>query len=464
MTGMKSAQSGADTIRPLQTDVTGIEHKQGLDMTHATTTSSGVAPDVRHFPAIVVGGGQAGLSVSYYLKQAGIEHCVFEKQTVTHTWRTQRWDAFCLVTPNWQCALPGYPYQGDDPHGFMKKDEIIAYLDGFIAMVDAPVLEQTEVRKVKRLGHGGYEVETNRGAFTADHVIVASGGYHTPIVPRLAERLPAHIEQMQSSQYRSPSALPDGAVLVVGSGQSGAQIAEDLHLAGRKVYLAVGEAPRCARFYRGRDVVDWLADMGYYNMAVEQHPLREGVRDNTNHYVTGRDGGRDIDLRRFALEGMELYGRLEDLRDGQLQFAPNLGENLDKADETYNRINASIDAFIAKHGIEAPAGTRYESVWRAENEREALDLAHSGITSIIWCIGFTPDFSWLDAPVFNGRGYPAHHRGITPQAGLYFVGLPWLHTWGSGRFSGVARDAEFVVDAICASRDAALGASASLAA
>jgi putative flavoprotein involved in K+ transport len=401
-----------------------------------------------HYGVLVVGGGQAGLSVSYHLKQAGIDHLVVERNTVTHTWREQRWDAFCLVTPNWQCALPGYPYQGDDPHGFMKKDEIIQYLDGFIAHVDAPVLERTEVRRVKQRDDGVYAISTTRGDFTADQVVVASGGYHTPIVPRLAERLPAHIVQLQSSAYRNPQSLPEGAVMVVGTGQSGAQIAEDLHLAGRKVVLAVGEAPRCARFYRGRDVVDWLADMQYYDMPVEKHPLREGVRDNTNHYVTGRDGGRDIDLRKFAAEGMELYGRLDDLREGQFYFAPTLGSNLDSADDTYNRINASIDGFIEKHGIAAPEGAAYEPVWRPAEERTTLDVETSGVAAIIWCIGFTPDFSWLDAPVFNGRGYPAHTRGITPIDGLYFVGLPWLHTWGSGRFSGVARDAEFIVHAI----------------
>ncbi|CAE6709888.1 MSMEG_0569 family flavin-dependent oxidoreductase [Paraburkholderia haematera] len=401
-----------------------------------------------HYSVLVVGGGQAGLSVSYYLKQARIDHLVVEKNTVTHTWRQQRWDAFCLVTPNWQCALPGYPYPGDDPHGFMKKQEIIDYLDGFIAHVEAPVIEHAEVKRVKQRDDGIFTIVTTQGDFTADQVVVASGGYHTPIVPRLAERLPASIVQLQSSAYRNPQTLPEGAIMVVGTGQSGAQIAEDLHLAGRKVVLAVGEAPRCARFYRGRDVVDWLADMQYYDMPVEKHPLREGVRDNTNHYVTGRDGGRDIDLRKFATEGMELYGRLDDLRDGQFHFAPTLAANLDTADDTYNRINASIDGFIEKHGIGAPAGDVYEPVWRPAEERTTLDLHTSGISAIIWCIGFTPDFSWLDAPVFNGRGYPAHTRGITPIDGLYFVGLPWLHTWGSGRFSGVARDAEFVVQAI----------------
>ncbi|MBI0330612.1 MSMEG_0569 family flavin-dependent oxidoreductase [Burkholderia plantarii] len=410
---------------------------------------------VPHYPVIIVGGGQAGLSVSYYLKQAGIAHLVIEKETVTHTWRNQRWDAFCLVTPNWQCMLPGWPYRGDDPHGFMTKDEIIAYLDGFVAMVDAPVLEHTRVLRVSRDAHGRYQVATSRGAFTADQVVVASGGYHTPIVPRLAERLPASITQVQSSDYRNAAMLPEGGVLVVGSGQSGAQIAEDLHLAGRRVTLAVGDAPRCARFHRGRDVVDWLADMRYYEMPVEQHPLREGVRDNTNHYVTGRDGGRDIDLRRFAAEGMELYGRLEDYRDGALRFATNLGACLDSADEIYNGINASIDGFIEKHGIDAPPATRYEPVWRPAAERAALPLETSGIGSIVWCIGFTPDFSWIDLPVFNGRGYPAHSRGVTAVDGLYFVGLPWLHTWGSGRFSGIARDAEYLVARI---REAAAAA------
>src|SRR5207253_5672458 len=184
--------------------------------------------------------------------------------------------------------------------------------------------------------------------------------------------------------------------------------------------------------------------MGYYDMPVQEHPLREGVRDNTNHYVTGRDGGRDIDLRKFATEGMELFGALEDFHDGKLRFTPNLTANLDDADDTYNRINASIDKYIDKHGIAAPAASTYAPVWTPGEERWALDLAQAGIGAIVWCIGFRPDFSWLEAPVFNGRGYPGHVRGVTAQDGLYFLGLPWLHTWGSGRFSGVARDAEYL--------------------
>jgi putative flavoprotein involved in K+ transport len=409
-----------------------------------------------HHGVIIVGGGQAGISLSHYLKQRGIDHLVLEKHQAMHSWRTQRWDHFCLVTPNWQCKLPGHEYSGDDPHGFMKKDQINDYLSGFFKAVNPPIREGVTVRQVKPFPQGGFEVLASAGdeslRYTADQVVVASGGYHQPIIPRLAERLPSHVVQLHSEQYRNPQSLPEGGVLVVGSGQSGSQIAEDLHLAGKQVHLAVGDAPRCARFYRGRDVVDWLADMNYYDMPVHQHPLREGVRDNTNHYVTGRDGGRDIDLRAFAQQGMKLYGLLQGLQDGQLQFAPGLSQALDHADQIYNGINAAIDKHIAAQGIEAPPPSVYEPVWAPQQEVAQLDIEAAGITSVVWCIGFQPDFQWLDAPVFNGRGQPVHHRGVTQQSGLYFLGLPWQYTWGSGRFSGVARDALFLAEQI----DAAL--------
>ena len=419
-----------------------------------TSAVSQHLPVAQHLSVAIVGAGQAGLSLSYFLKQRRIDHLVFEKHTAMHVWSDSRWDSFTLVTPNWQCDLPGHPYAGSDPHGFMRKDEITTYLQGFRDLVDAPLREGVSVTRVTPLDEGGFDVVTSGGAYRADHVAVASGGYHIPIVPRMAERLPKSIMQIHSEQYRNPASLPEGGVLVVGSGQSGAQIAEDLHLAGRQVHLAIGHAPRCARFYRGRDVVAWLADMGYYEMPVERHPLREGVRDNTNHYVTGRDGGRDIDLRKFALEGMRLYGLLKDLDGATLSFSDNLSASLDQADQTYNGINAAIDKYIAEHRIDAPAPSVYAPVWRPKEEKLTLDLEWAGIRSIIWCIGFQPDFRWLDAPVFNGAGHPKHHRGVSPQPGLYFIGLPWLHTWGSGRFSGVARDAAYLADRIEAARGA----------
>lgn len=401
-----------------------------------------------HYTVLIVGGGQAGLSMSACLQERSIDHLIFEKNTMMHSWKTQRWDSFTLVTPNWQCALPNHPYDGDDPKGFMKRDDIIGYLERFAAKVKPPILESVSVEKITKSADGQFVVLTTQGEFTAEQVVIASGGYLKPIIPRMAERIPETVLQIHSNQYKNAQQLPEGGVLVVGSGQSGAQIAEDLHIDGKKVFLATGNAPRVARQYRGKDVVEWLEDMDYYKKTVDEHPLREGVRDNTNHYVTGRDGGREIDLRKFALEGMELFGLMENYQDGQLIFKPNLSENLKAADDTYKNINARIDSYIEKNGISAPEEAPYQAVWEPSSERENLDLAASGITSIIWCIGFTPDFSWLDLPVFNGMGAPVHHRGVTNEAGLYFIGLPWLHTWGSGRFSGVATDADYLAHCV----------------
>ncbi|MDY6798968.1 MAG: MSMEG_0569 family flavin-dependent oxidoreductase [Pseudomonadota bacterium] len=410
-----------------------------------------IAKKTPHYPVLVIGGGQAGLSVSYYLKAMGLEHLVFEKNTVMHSWKKERWDSFTLVTPNWQCDLPGLPYDGNDPHGFMTRDETVAYLERFAAKVEAPIREGVAVTYVSTDEDGIYHVTTSDGGYTADQVVVASGGCHIPVIPRMAERIPHRIFQMHSAQYKNADQLSEGAILVVGSGQSGAQIAEDLHLSQRKVYLATGDAPRVSRFYRGRDVVDWLNDMGYYDLSVNEHPLGKDVRNNTNHYVTGRDGGRDIDLRRFALEGMELFGSMVDYDADNLIFKPNLRANLDKADSTLNKINSRIDAWIEQEDIVTEEGpSSYTPLWSPEQERTELNLTQSGITSIIWCIGFRPDFRWLDAPVFNGQGHPQHTHGVTNQPGLYFIGLPWLHTWGSGRFSGVRKDAEHLVDHIAA--------------
>jgi putative flavoprotein involved in K+ transport len=402
----------------------------------------------KHHAAIVIGGGQAGLSMSHCLKQRGIDHVVFEKHRVGHEWRTHRWDSFCLVTPNWQCQLPGFPYSGSDPHGFIRKDEIVRYLESYAASFAPPLVENTAVTALRRTASGLYEIETSAGACSANQVVVAIGGYHLPVVPGFAERLPADVMQMHSCDYKNPQSLPPGGVLVVGSGQSGCQIAEDLHLAGRKVHLCLGSAPRTARFYRGRDVVDWLYDMGYYDMPVHEHPLKERVRAKANHYVTGRDGGRDIDLRKFAAEGMQLYGRLTDVRGTRLAFAPDLAKNLDQADAVAESIKTTIDKFIEARGIQAPQEARYVPIWKPSHEPESLDLAQAGITSIIWSIGYRSDYRWIEVPVFDGRGYPSHQRGVTTADGLYFLGLPWLYTWGSGRFSGIARDANYLADRI----------------
>jgi putative flavoprotein involved in K+ transport len=238
-------------------------------------------------------------------------------------------------------------------------------------------------------------------------------------------------------------------VLVVGSGQSGAQIAEDLFLAGRQVHLSVGTAPRSPRRYRGRDVVDWLERMGYYAMPIHEHADPKQVRAKTNHTLTGRDGGREIDLRRRALEGMQLHGRLLAIHPERICFAPDLAANLDQADAVYCRIRASIDAWIREQGLEAPQEAPYTPCWQPGPAADpGLNLRREPLAAVIWCTGYQSDFRWIDVPVFDGSGQPAHNRGVTQSPGLYFLGLPWLHTWGSGRFCGVADDAEYLASLI----------------
>lgn len=407
-----------------------------------------------HVGVAVVGGGQAGLSLSRLLCDAQVEHVVLERDRVGSAWREQRWDSFCLVTPNFQCRLPGFAYAGEDPDGFMVREEILAFLDAFAASFDAPLHEGVEVERVGRAPDGAFALRTSAGELTADRVVLAVGGYHVPRRPALAAALPPSLAQVHSSTYRSPAALPAGATLVVGSGQSGAQIAEDLHLAGREVHLAVGRAPRVARRHRGRDVVAWLEDMGQYDVRVEEHPEGTGARREANHYVTGRDGGRDIDLRRFAQEGMRLHGRLIGVEAGRLRFADDLAADLDAADATRARINASIDRWIDAQGVDAPPGAPYVAPWAppVRSAPDEIELAGAEITSVVWATGFSADWSWVDLPAFDGAGYPTHDRGITTVPGLHVLGLPWLHTWGSGRFAGVARDAEHLAGRILAAQ------------
>ncbi|MET3805771.1 putative flavoprotein involved in K+ transport [Nakamurella sp. UYEF19] len=433
-------------------------------MSKAPTSSAAPENHRQHQPpehhhVVVIGGGQAGLSISWHLRQSGVDHIVLERSGIAHEWREGRWDNFTLVTPNWQCQLPGYSYEGDDPDGFMPRDLVHTFVRTYADSFGAPVREGQEVLTLRHLpGPDGRDdgfaltVQLHPGGerveMTADKVVIATGGYHLPVIPAAAQRLPDRLRQIHSSQYRNSGDLPDGGVLVVGSGQSGAQIAEDLHLEGRKVTLAVGSAPRVARFYRGRDCVAWLADMGHYDRPVEEHPEGLATRDKTNHYVTGRDGGRDIDLRAFSLQGMELYGRLLDIRNEQLSFAPSLGGCLDAADRVAEGIKDAIDRHIAQHHLNAPVEERYTPVWAPETERTELDLAAAGINSVIWSIGYRADYRWVQIGVFDGQGHPRHVRGVTGVDGLYFLGLPWLHTWGSGRFAGIARDAGYLAEQI----------------
>jgi len=397
---------------------------------------------------VVIGGGQAGLSIAYALQKRGIRPLVFEKNRVGYAWDQQRWDSFCLVTPNWQCRLPDFPYDGSEPNGFMVKSEIVSYLQRFAAFAAPDLREGVEVLRLVHNG-SGYRLFTSEGEILADHVVVATGGYHIPRRHADAPRLPTQTLQLDARDYRNPASLPAGPVLVVGSGQSGCQIAEDLFLAGRQVHLSVGSAPRSPRRYRGKDVVDWLDRMGYYSMPIADHPDPRSVRSKTNHYLTGRDGGREIDLRARALEGMHLHGRLRSVTAEHISFNNDLATNLDRADSVYCRIRNSIDSWIAKENIAAPVEPSYSPCWQpGPSVDPGIDLTSEPLAAVVWCTGYQSDFRWIDVPVFDGSGQPAHDRGMTQSPGLYFLGLPWLHTWGSARFCGVADDADYLASMI----------------
>jgi len=407
--------------------------------------------DPEYISVVIIGGGQAGLSASYCLRQRGVDdHVIFEKNRIAHSWRSERWDTFRLVTPNHQCRLPGHPYLSDEPEGFMSKEEIVNYIEQFAKKFRPPVLEGINVISVTK--HDGYfHLTTNQGSWYCDDVIVATGGSHIPFVPAGADRIPGHIQQIHSFDYKRPSQIPAGETIVVGSGQSGVQIMEELHLAGRKVHLFLGNASRSPRHYRGKDAANWLEEMGEYSTPLAGHPGLMNPLATTDHYLTGLDGGHAIDLRQFALEGVEIHGFVDGIDFDKFTLRQDLAAKLDSADQAYNNICQRIDNYISAHQIAAPEDSHYVPVWVPETELAELNFTDHNITSIIWCTGFLPDFKFIKLPVFNMRGFPETDRGVTDIPGLYFLGLPWMHTWGSARLCGIAEDADHIASRIEAS-------------
>lgn len=401
---------------------------------------------------LVIGGGQAGLATSRFLQQHQIEHLILEQSMqAAQAWRNDRWDSFALLTPNWTLQMPGAEYRGDDPDGFLPREQIVAYFENYIGRFNLPVRYGMRVTDVTARD-GGYRVVTAQQEFQASQVVVATGLFQRPKIPAFGRDIPDGILQLHSSQYRNPQSLPAGAVLVVGSAQSGCQIAEELYQSGRMVHLCVGGAGRAPRRYRGRDVFSWLYQLGFFDRTVDKLPSPR-AKFAGNPHLSGRDGGHTLNLHQFARDGVHLLGRLTGANGSYILLADDLQENLAKADKFEADLVKMIDDYIEKNGLDLPSESlpNLTDGYAVENMRE-LDLAARGITSIIWALGYDFDFSLVSLPVTDGDGYPVQERGVSQHPGLYFVGLPWLHKYKSGLLVGVAEDAAFIASHIAEHR------------
>ena len=404
--------------------------------------------NIKEVETIIVGGGQAGLSVSYFLKHRGREHVVLEQaEQSANAWRNHRWDSFTLNTPNWQSQLQGGGMPGSDPDGYVSRNEIITYFENYIERNQLPVRYGVRVRAIKP-SLSGYSVETNVGCFRTKNVVVATGVYQQPKIPRFTGAMSPEILQLHSDSYRNPDRLPTGAVLVVGSAQSGAQIAEDLYQSGRKVYLSVSRSGRVPRRYRGKDVNWWSNALGMYDRAVGELKSPRDRFDAKPH-ISGTRGGHTINLHQFAIDGVTLLGRVMELDGCAVRLARDLHKNLAAADQFEANIAAKIDSYVEEHRMAVPQENLPKLTAGFEQpERDSLDLAQANIKSVIWATGYSFDFGLVRLPILDADGYPIQHRGVTAYPGLYFVGMPWLHNARSGLIFGVSEDAMYVASHI----------------
>jgi putative flavoprotein involved in K+ transport len=397
---------------------------------------------------IVIGGGQAGLSASYFLTQHNREHVILEQADMPGSaWKLDRWDSFTLVTPNWTFHLPGANFGEKEPDGFMSRDQIVASFQQFAAQNHAPLHFGVQVTGVEK-ADGGFKVSTAQGAWSARNVIVATGMYQAPKIFPWSASIPKDIFQTSTGKYRNPQTLPPGAVLVIGSGQSGCQIAEELYQSGRKVYLSVGRVGRAPRRYRGKDAFDWLNRAGFLDRTPDKLPSPQ-ARFAGNPQLTGKDGGHSLNLHIFNRDGVTLLGRTTGMEDGILKLAPDLKESLAKVDGFESMVTRFIDDYIQRTGLEAPEEQleKYSDGYSAPELTE-LDLKKAGIGAVIWATGYNFDFSMIRLPVFDDAGFPISQGGVTASPGLYFVGLPWMPGQRSGLLMGVGDNAARVVEHI----------------
>jgi len=401
---------------------------------------------------LIIGGGQAGLAMSEHLSKRGVSHLIVERHRIAERWRSERWDSLAANGPAWHDRFPGMHFAGIDPDGFARRDEIVNYFEAYAQQFAAPIRCGVEVKSLGRKADGsGFRAETSEGVIEAVNVVAATGPFQRPVIPAV---IPAQagVVQIHSSGYRNPGQLPEGAVLVIGAGSSGVQIADELARSGRRVFLSVGPHNRPPRRYRGRDFVWWLGVLGEWD-AKAPSPGTEHV----TIAVSGANGGHTVDLRELAARGITLLGTADRYQDGALHCRPNLAENIAGGDDNYLSVLAAADAYVREKGLDFP---EEPDAYRIAPDPECLidpilqlDLVASGITSIIWATGYALDFGWLKVDAFDDHGRPLHQRGVSGVPGLYFVGLSWLSRRASAFIWGVWHDAEYLAGHIATRAD-----------
>jgi putative flavoprotein involved in K+ transport len=408
---------------------------------------------------VIVGAGQAGLGVSYFLQSDGRQHVVFERGRIGESWLSQRWDSFTLNTPNFLNVLPGLAYDGTEPDGFRQRDELVYYFQRYVEHFQLPVRTGVTVVSVERAEDGERFIVKTRTDGQAEEsifsrsVVIASGFQQTPKFPPARARIPSHITQLHTADYRSAAALPPGAVVVVGSGQSGCQIAEDLLSAGRKVYLCTSKVGRAPRRYRGRDLLEWWVDMKWLEVtfaSLEDKSISRAAQPQ----ISGLgQHGHTISLQQLARQGAVILGRLLDVEADTLVLGDEATAHVRFADEFSQRQKDGIDAYLAKAGItppplEADPADVPDPQTECVSPLRQLNFRKASISTVIWATGFTGDLSWIHLPVVDAEGKPIHQQGISPVRGLYFIGFPWLRSRKSGIIYGIEEDAHYIAGEI----------------
>ena len=404
--------------------------------------------EIEKVETLIVGAGQAGVAMSEHLSNCGVPHLVLERGRIAERWRSGRWDSLVANGPAWHDRFPGMEFSDIDPDAFAPKEMVADYFVAYAEKIGAPIRCGVEVKEVQRnVGRPGFRIETSEGVIEANSVVAATGPFQHPVVPAVVPE-DAEITQLHSNDYRNPDQLPEGAVLVVGAGASGAQIADEMLHAGKPVYLSVGPHDRLPRSYRGRDYVWWIGVLGKWDAVGMEHMTIA---------VSGAQGGHTVDFRRLATQGMTLVGRTESFKQGVMHFASDLVNNLAQGDASILSMLDEADAYVARYGLDLPLESEARKIEPdprcVTDPILELNLAEAGITSIVWATGFTVDFSWLKVDAFDEAGKPNHQRGISAEPGVYFLGLPWLSGRASSFIWGVWHDARFLADHISTQRN-----------